>query len=231
MQRITHTHQRSILGEIDPGESFIKDIRRNGVETPLIVNDHPDTEAEWDLPNTVIGGHRRLEAARRVGLEAVPVKWESYPEPLATRRLILNNLQRTKNDAQQAKEMLMLEDTAREMSLPRLKEAGGDNRLRQNFDEGGDDIRWDKEVADDVGVSRQKVRYTTDVFRFADPDEYVHDDLQNPGKYDVDKEVRELARKKIEQIKEIIFVRVRLTRPCLISTGNPVKQGSQPVGR
>jgi len=111
-----HPENSEVYGEIDPEESFIEDIRRNGVETPLIVNEHPDTEAEWDLPNTVIGGHRRLEAARRVGLAAVPVKWESYPEPLATRRLILNNLQRDKNDAQETREMLTLEDTAREMT-------------------------------------------------------------------------------------------------------------------
>jgi site-specific DNA-methyltransferase (adenine-specific) len=196
-----HPKNSEVYGEIDPGESFIEDIRRNGVETPLIVNDHPDTEAEWDLPNTVIGGHRRLEGARRVGLAAVPVKWESYPEPLATRRLILNNLQREKNDAQLAREMLMLEDTARGMTRPRFEKAGGNNRLRPNLAEGGDGVRWDKEIADDVGVARGKVRYTTDVFRFADPDEYVHDDLQNPEKYDVDEEVRELAREKIEQME------------------------------
>jgi len=193
-----HPKNSEVYGEIDPGESFIEDIRRNGVETPLIVNDHADTEAEWDLPNTVIGGHRRLEAARRVGLAAVPVKWESYPEPLATRRLILNNLQRDKNDAQQGKEMLMLEDTAREMSLEGMGER---TDLRPDLAEGSGDTRWDKEIADDVGVGRDKVRYTTDVFRFADPDEYVHDDLQNPEKYDVDEEVRELARKKVEQME------------------------------
>jgi site-specific DNA-methyltransferase (adenine-specific) len=196
-----HPKNEEVYGEIDPGESFVDDIRRNGVETPLIVNDHADTDAEWGLPNTVIGGHRRLEAARRVGLNAVPVKWESYPEPLATRRLILNNLQRKKNDAQQAKEMLMLEETARETSQNRLEEAGGNNRLSPNLEKGDNKVHWAKEVADAVGASKNTVRYTTDVFRFADPDEYVHDDLQNPEKYDVDEEVRELARKKVEQME------------------------------
>jgi 16S rRNA G966 N2-methylase RsmD len=193
-----HPKNEEVYGEIDPGESFVDDIRRNGVETPLIVNDHADTESEWELPNTVIGGHRRLEAARRVGLNAVPVKWESYPEPLATRRLILNNLQREKNDAQQAKEMLMLEDTARETTREQM---GQRTDLRANSHEGGGSTRWDKEVADELGVGMKKVRYTTDVFRFADPDEYVHDDLQNPEKYDVDEEVRELAQKKVEQME------------------------------
>jgi len=196
-----HPKNEEVYGEIDPGESFVNDIRRNGVETPLIVNDHEDTEAEWGLPNTVIGGHRRLEAARRVGLNAVPVRWKSYPEPLATRRLILNNHQRTKNDAQLAREMLMLEGTTRETSQNRLEEAGGNKRLRANSHEGVESVRWDKEIADELGVGMKKVRYTTDVFRFADPDEHVHDDLQNPEKYDVDEEVRELARKKVEQIE------------------------------
>jgi site-specific DNA-methyltransferase (adenine-specific) len=198
-----HPENSEVYGEIDPGESFIEDIRRNGVETPLIVNDHPDTEAEWDLPNTVIGGHRRLEAARRVGLAAVPVKWESYPEPLATRRLILNNLQREKNDAQLAREMLMLEDTARREARKDQSAAGGKNpgSLRPNSAEAGGSGRWRERVADDVGVGHDKVRYTTDVFRFADPDEYVHEDFQKPEKYDVDAEVRELAREKIEQME------------------------------
>ncbi len=71
----------------------------------------------------------------------MPVKWEPCPEPLATRRLILNNLQREKNDAQQAKEMLILEDTARELALEGMGER---TDLRQNSDESGGSDRWDK---------------------------------------------------------------------------------------
>jgi len=96
-----------------------------------------------------------------------------------------------------------LEETAREMAKENQSAAGGESPgpLPQNFAEADGSGEWRERVANDVGVSHGKVQYTTDVLRFADPDEYVHDDLQNPEKYDVDEEVRELARKKVEQME------------------------------
>jgi len=194
-----HPENEEVYGDIDPDESFVDDFRQNGVETPLVVNEHDDTEAEWGLPNTVIGGHRRLEAARRAELKTVPVRWKQYPEPTATRRLVQNNKQREKTPGQVAREALTLEETAREVSQAAMGER---TDLRARGHEGGQSKRWDKEVADDLGVGQRTVRRATDIYRFAYPDEYVHDQLQNVEKYDVPEEVREEARRQIEMMDE-----------------------------
>lgn len=188
-----HPRNKDVYGGVDPDESFVEDIRENGVETPLIVNDHEDTTDEWGLPNTVIGGHRRLEAARKAGLERVPVRWKSYPEPMATRRLILNNLQREKTPGQQGKEMLWLEKTKRQMDVAGQ---GSRNDTIDKFDESG--FSWRKEVANDIGASEGTVQKATDVYRFAYPDQYVHDDLQNPEKYDAPELVQEVAQAQVD---------------------------------
>jgi hypothetical protein len=65
--------------------------------------------------------------------------------------------------------MLLLEETAREIGLDRTGER---TDLRQNSVEG--DYRWDSEVAEKIGVSRDTVRKGTDVYRFAYPDQFVH---------------------------------------------------------
>lgn len=55
-----------------------------------------------------------------------------------------------------------------------------------------------KEVAEAVGIGERTIQKGTEVFRMAYPDEYVHDDLQNPEKYDVSDEIREVAREQVE---------------------------------
>lgn len=184
-----HPRNEEVYGEIDPDEAFIEDVERNGIETPLIVNEHED------CPNTVIGGHRRLEAAKQAGLNRVPVRWVSYPEPMATRRVVLNNNQRDKTEGQKTREALVLEETSREIGKNHMSKGG---EGRQNFG----DLRWDEDVGEQIGVSKETVRKGTDVFRFAYPDEYVHDDLRNPEKYDVSEEVREVARQQVELLDE-----------------------------
>lgn len=193
-----HKHPRNeeVYGEIDPDESFLEDIRQNGVETPLIVNEHEDTQTEWGVENTVIGGHRRLTAACEVGLNKVPVRWKEYPEPLATRRLVHNNKQREKSPGQETREMLLLEDTAREVAKERQ---GSRSDIPQNFAESGKG-EWRDEVADEIGVSHETVRKGTDVYRFAYPDQFVHDDLQNADKYDVSEPVQEVAKHQAEHM-------------------------------
>lgn len=187
-----HEHPRNaeIYGEVDPDEAFVEDVERNGVETPLIVNEHED------CPSTVIGGHRRLEAAKRAGLNRVPVRWVSYPEPMATQRVIKNNNQRNKTPKQQGQEALVLEETARKAAKERMEWAS-DETPTPNLEEGGE---WSEEVSEHLGLGKTSIRNGTDVFRMAYPDKYVHDDLRNPEKYDVSEEVREVARQQVEEM-------------------------------
>jgi len=107
---------------------------------------------------------------------------------MVTRRVVLNNKQREKSSGQKTREALVLEETARKAAENRQR-SGED--LTQIFAEGGE---WSEDVGNQLGVSKETVRKGTDVYRMAYPDEYVHDDLQNPEKYDVDEEVRQEAR-------------------------------------
>lgn len=182
-----HPRNEEIYGEIDPDESFRDDIDANGVETPIVVNTHED------CPNTVIGGHRRLVAAEDVGFERVPVRWVSYPEPQATRRVVLNNKQREKTSGQQTREMLVLEETARGIGKELMSEGGKGNQV-------SDDLQWQDKVGEDVGVSRDTVHKATNIYRMAYPDEYVDEEYHDESKYDVDESVRAVAREQVEEM-------------------------------
>ena len=190
-----HPKNEKVYGELDPDESFIEDIRRNGIETPLVVNQHENTQTEWGLDNTVIGGHRRLMAAKEVGINKVPVRWQEYPEPMATRRLVKNNNQREKTPGQQAREMFLLEETERQVGKEHMSGGGegSQNSANPNFD-------MYEEIGEEIGVSHDTVKKATDVYRFAYPDEYLHDDLRNKLKYNVDKKVREVAKHQVERM-------------------------------
>jgi len=88
--------------------------------------------------------------------------------------LILNNLQRDKSPGQEGKEMLWLEKTKRQMNA-----AGQGTRNDTSPQLGQSSFRWDEEVAKEIGASKNTVRRATEVYRFAYPDQYVHNDLQN----------------------------------------------------
>lgn len=204
-----HEHPRNaeIYGEVDPDEAFVEDIDRNGIETPLVVNEHEDTQREWGHPNTVIGGHRRLEAAKRAGLNRVPVKWVSYPEPMATLRVIRNNNQRTKSDAQITNEAMVAEEIHRERAAERQGhgETAPGKTLRENFHEASSG-RTNDFLAEQIGadVSGRTLGKGIEVQRFAHPEKYVEgkDYIRNPEKYDVPEEVREVARQQVEEMDD-----------------------------
>jgi len=64
-----HPKNDEIYGDTDELEdTFIASIREKGVLEPLVITDGKQ----------VISGHRRLEAARQVGLESVPVRKSEF---------------------------------------------------------------------------------------------------------------------------------------------------------
>lgn len=188
----SHPKNEEIYGEIDPDESFVEDIEQNGVETPIVANDHED------CPNTVIGGHRRLESATQVGISQVPVRWVSYPEPLATRRVVKNNNQRKKSKGQQTREALVLEETARSLAKERIEWAS--DEPPESIDSGGSSGRWYEQVGEQIGLSGKSVQRGTDVFRMAYPDKYVDEEHHNEEKYDVSESVRKVAQEQVESM-------------------------------
>ena len=99
----------------------------------------------------------------------------SYPEPLATRRVILNNNQREKTSGQKTREALVLEEVEREIGKENMS-AGGEGLA--NLPNPNHDTR--EKIAEEVNVGEKTIQKGLDVYRIAYPDEYVHDDLQNP---------------------------------------------------
>jgi len=74
--------------------------------------------------------------------------------------------------------MLLLEETAREVAKENRRATQNNDSaeaVTQNVVEQGE---WTENVGEKIGVSKETVRKGTDVYRFAYPDQFVHDDLQ-----------------------------------------------------
>jgi len=83
--------------EPDPGNrkvtldaQFVASIRTHGVIQPLLVTPHPDEDGRFQL----VAGHRRLGAARKVGLETVPAIVRDLSDQEKLEWGLVDNLQR-----------------------------------------------------------------------------------------------------------------------------------------
>jgi len=92
-----HPKNDEIYGDTDDlAETFVESIREKGVLEPLVITENKQ----------VISGHRRLEAAREVGLETVPVRKSTFESDLAEREALIEfNRQREKSRAQKVNEI------------------------------------------------------------------------------------------------------------------------------
>lgn len=82
----------------DPGnrkvtldKEFVASVRTHGVIQPLLVTPHADQEGRYEL----VAGHRRLGAARRVGLETVPALIRVLTEEEKLTLALVDNIQRS----------------------------------------------------------------------------------------------------------------------------------------
>lgn len=99
---------RDLTAETDAG--FLESIREKGVLTPVIV----------DQNNQIISGHRRVEAAKQVGLETVPVTVREFDSDLERlEQLVDLNRQREKTFSQKLREAEVLERVERERAKRR----------------------------------------------------------------------------------------------------------------
>lgn len=108
-----HPRNAGIYGEADDG--LAESVASKGVLQALVV-----TRA-----GVVIAGHRRLKAARKVGLERVPVDvFGSDDELDVLEALVHANKQRDKNKEQQAREAQTLMEVEKERAKRRQQESG-----------------------------------------------------------------------------------------------------------
>lgn len=109
-----HPRNEEIYGdrELDSEDDtpFLESIRENGVLTPVVV----------DQNDQIISGHRRVEAAKQVGLETVPVSTREFESDLQRLELLVHsNRQRSKTVSQKLREAETLERVERRRAKER----------------------------------------------------------------------------------------------------------------
>ena len=138
-----HPLNAEVYGDVsDLDESFVKNIRDKGVLQTVIV----DTE------RTIISGHRRVAAARAVGIDKIEVEVQEFESDLDRRAdLVDYNKQRNKKFSQQMREAEVLKKVERE----RARERQGERTdLVENQPQGDADTA---ETDADYGKTRDKV--------------------------------------------------------------------------
>lgn len=107
----SHSLNDEVYGDRDDfNEAFLDSIREQGVLEPIVV----------DSEDTIISGHRRVAAAREIGLDRVPVRVKEFDSELAKREaLIHHNRHRDKTFSQKMREAEVLEEVKRERARER----------------------------------------------------------------------------------------------------------------
>ena len=124
---VPHEVNQSIYRDA-PDDEFIESIRRLGVLEPILAM-QPAASIDSDggvsvRPTVVLSGHRRMNAARALDIDEVPVIIQ--PDELvqtdddAIRLLILSNRQRDKTNEQRAREFAILKEVEERLARERL---------------------------------------------------------------------------------------------------------------
>jgi ParB-like chromosome segregation protein Spo0J len=156
---LDHPFSVAIYGQ-DLDEAFVDSIRRRGIEQPIIV------AADG---RTVVAGHRRRNAAQRVGLKRVPIVVRSdLKDDLDIKHAIIEaNRQRVKTPEQIGREAQALwkieQENAAQRRNAQLKQGQEPVRLksdeREDVANGHEEAgRSDEIVAKELGVGRDTLR-------------------------------------------------------------------------
>lgn len=115
-----HPVNDTVYGDrMEPDEGFLASIEEHGIIEPVVIDPQPDA-GEDDDRATIISGHRRVEAAKQLGLERVPVRTNQFETDLERREhLIEFNRDRDKTFSQKMREAEELERIERERAQRR----------------------------------------------------------------------------------------------------------------
>lgn len=125
-------------------QELIESVSANGIITPVIVR--PDDEDGYEM----ISGHRRLFAAKEVGLDTIPAFVREMMDDEATIAMVDANLQR---------ETILPSEKAfaYKMRYEAMKRSAGRPK-KGNTSQNGTNLRADAELAKQVGESRNQVQ-------------------------------------------------------------------------
>lgn len=122
---------------------LVESIRANGVLSPVLVR--PDGEDHYEM----VSGHRRMHAAKIVGLEMIPAIVREMSDDEAVVYMVDSNIQR--------EELLPSEKAfAYKMKLDAMKRQGKRNDLTSSQNE--TKLRSDSELSKQVGESRAQIQ-------------------------------------------------------------------------
>lgn len=123
-------------------EELIESIRMQGILTPVLVR--PDDEDGYEM----ISGHRRMHAAKRLGLETIPAIVKEMTDDESTIAMVNANIQR--------EELLPSEKAfAYKMKMDALNRQG----KRTDLTLGHDVPKWSHEqIGDEAGLSGRQIK-------------------------------------------------------------------------
>ena len=125
-------------------QDLIESIRTNGILTPAIVRSVGKDEYE------MISGHRRMHAAKILGMERIPVIIREMSDDEASVKMVDSNIQR--------EELLPSEKAfAYRMKMEAMKRQAG-RPSKENACQNGTNLRSDVIMGDEVGESARQVQ-------------------------------------------------------------------------
>jgi DNA modification methylase/ParB-like chromosome segregation protein Spo0J len=126
--------------------TFVESVREKGVLEPLVIT----------TDKQVISGHRRLSAAKKVGVESVPVRISEFETELAEREALIEfNRQREKTPGQVVNEFEEMLEIEKERAKERQEELGRNQGKAPsgNVSQRGDEGRARDKAADKIDAS------------------------------------------------------------------------------
>lgn len=123
---------------------LVDSIKKNGILVPVLVR--PDADNNYEM----VAGHRRMHAAIKVGLRTIPAIVRDLDDDAAVVAMVDSNIQREK--------LLPSEKAfAYKMKLEAMKHRVG-RKSKENVSQIGTHYRADREMADELGESRNTIR-------------------------------------------------------------------------
>lgn len=125
-------------------DELVESIEKNGILVPVLVR--PDVNNSYEM----VAGHRRMHAAIKVGLRTIPAIVRDLDDDAAVVAMVDSNIQREK--------LLPSEKAfAYKMKLEAMKHRVG-RKCKENVSQIGTHYRADREMADELGESRNTIR-------------------------------------------------------------------------
>lgn len=141
-----HPKNFEIYGQESVTDDLLASVKSKGVMVPLTITSE----------NVIISGHRRYEAAKKAGLEIVPVGIATFENELDEIEAIIEfNRQREKTFVQKMKEAEALEGIEKERAKNRQETGNNQHRLKEIFPEPSQGQTRDK-VAQQTGIGSGK---------------------------------------------------------------------------